>query len=232
MKNFIVLSSGQLISADINKLAQGLAQKGFDGEKLLGWIKNNLAPLRLGQSLQDFHLKFSIENNVKISFEDFETIFNSMCEISTESAVQIKSLTDFLNQSEHDVQLILVSHTNWSHLNWILNQLQSIINPNITHSVICSDKPWDSNAKLLFATSMHSQCTDHPAILNFALNTLHHEDMQILSFLNTIQTFNHPSVHENFTYTSLGNTLSAETIISMTAQILESQHTLSMSYSG
>ncbi|STX52032.1 Uncharacterised protein [Legionella busanensis] len=204
-----VFSLGQFVSSKLDVLKLGFENwfktqhKEVLGEDVWQWMANNLAPLRLGNiTVKQFCDQFNQYFDVNISFTEFNKIFNSMCELDKSSLERVTKFKNFLN-SHDDVQFVLVSHTNYSHLNYILSQLQAIL--PVQQSLIISDEQeWLENEKILFAPSMSSKCTEHSDTLKYAVNKLKLEEKDlVVSFLNTIKKSEHP----NFTYIDPGKDL-------------------------
>ncbi|WP_131781273.1 hypothetical protein [Legionella gresilensis] len=204
-----VFSLGQFVSSKLDILKLGFENwfkaqhKEVSGEAVWQWMANNLTPLRLGNiTVKQFCDQFNQYFQVEISFTEFNKIFNSMCELDKSSLERITKFKNFLD-SHNDVQFVLVSHTNYSHLNYILSQLQNILPEN--QSLIINDEThWLVDGKILFAPSMSSKCTEHSDTLKYAVDKLKLEEKDsIISFLNTIKKFEHP----NFNYIDPGKDL-------------------------
>lgn len=168
------------------------------------WMSLNLAPLRVGTiTLKQFCDQFNEHFKVNITFSNFCNIFNSMCILDKTSIERVAKFKEYLE--EHDeIQFVLVSHTNYSHLYFILTQLQEFLPKGEDTCIISDEMNWSPDEKILFAPSMSSKCTEHPDTLKYALNKLKIESHdQIISFLNTIKEYDHP----NFCYADPGKDL-------------------------
>lgn len=218
-----IFSMGQFISSDVKKLQNGFqayySQQGtsLSGEELwTKWIVPNLTPLRTGDmSLEDFHKEFnqsikSTFDGAEISFEKFQEIFNSMAEVDQSTLERISKFKEYLESNKH-IQFLLISHTNYSHLNFILSQIQDQL-PKF--GVIDAKNNWDDEAHILFVPSMSSKCPDHLGTLNYALEKLKYKlssDTQLVSFLNTIKTFDHEGNYP-FKYVDTGQALKLDLV--------------------
>ncbi|WP_419418997.1 hypothetical protein ACNVED_10635 [Legionella sp. D16C41] len=217
-----VFSLGQFVSSKLDVLKLGFQnwfagqKKEVSGEDVWQWMASNLTPLRLGDiTVKQFCDQFNKHFQVEMSFIEFNKIFNSMCELDTNSLERITKFKQFLDTHEN-VQFLLVSHTNFSHLNYILSQLQNIM-PESQSLFISDEVEWLKDGKILFAPSMTSKCTDHIDTFKYAANKLNLNDNDsIVSFLNTIKKFDHP----NFSYVDPGKDLEKvlETIESLAAK--------------
>ena len=196
-----VISMGQFISSDLSKLKQGFTEyfriqnKPITGEEIWEWMSKNLESLRKDEiTLAQFCQNLNDHFKTDMPFIDFQKIFNSMVELNSDALLRVSQFTELLNKNQ-DVTLVLVSHTNHSHLNFILEQVQSHL-PR-SYGIISIKNDWPNNARILFVPSMSSKCPDHPGTLNYALQKLGiDKDTPVVSFLNSIQTFPHP----NFKY--------------------------------
>lgn len=125
----------------------------------------NLAPLRVGEiTLKQFCDKFNEHFKANMTFSEFSKIFNSMCTLDKASVERVVKFKEFIDGYD-DVKFVLVSHTNYAHLYYILSQLQTLI----PETSIISDELWSESEKILFAPSMSSKCTEHPDTLKYAL---------------------------------------------------------------
>ncbi|KTD68275.1 MULTISPECIES: hypothetical protein [Legionella] len=208
-----VFSLGQFVSSKLDVLKTGFqewfaSQKKDDkeaavsGEDVWKWMAANLAPLRIGAiTLKQFCDQFNAHFKVNMSFSDFGKIFNSMCTLDKTSLERVAKFKEFLDKHD-DVKFVLVSHTNYPHLHYILSQLQKSIPGG--EAAIISDEKWSADERILFAPSMTSKCTEHPDTLKYALKKLKvGEDDLVISFLNTIKEFAHP----DFKYVDPGKEL-------------------------
>ncbi|MCE0723742.1 MULTISPECIES: hypothetical protein [Legionella] len=212
-----VFSLGQFISSKLDLLKLGFqewfkTQKKEDvsGEIVWKWMADNLAPLRVGEiTLKQFCDKFNEHFQVNMTFTEFSKIFNSMCTLDKASLDRVAKFKGFLE--EHDgVKFVLVSHTNYSHLYYILSQLPKLI----PETAVISDDKWSESEQILFAPSMSSKCTEHPDTLKYALKKLKiDKEDHVISFLNTIKAYDHP----HFSYVDPGKDLEkvAETVESL-----------------
>jgi hypothetical protein len=193
----VIFSLGQLISSDVQilkdrfqsvLLAEG---KTVSGEEVWKWLIGYLGKLRLDKiTLDELSAEFNTRFSVSLAVECFTECFNSMCVIEKASLARISALHAFLKQHP-DVYALVVSHTNFSHLNCIMKQLEPIL-PNGRSGIITEQMDGLPDAKLLFATSMYAQCEQHPDTLNWAMNTLKIDrNKPVISFLNTIKKVEH-----------------------------------------
>ncbi|MGQ3888883.1 hypothetical protein ACQUW5_07600 [Legionella sp. CNM-1927-20] len=204
-----VFSLGQFVSSKLDILKLGFQnwfaaqKKEVSGEVVWQWMVNNLTPLRLGNiTVKQFCEQFNKYFQVDMPFTEFNKIFNSMCELDKSSLARITKFKKFLDKHE-EVQFVLVSHTNFSHLNYVLSQLENII-PDHQSLIISDEMLWLKNGKILFAPSMSSKCVEHSDTLKYAVDKLKLEDNDlIVSFLNTIKKFDHP----HFSYIEPGKDL-------------------------
>lgn len=215
-----IFSMGQFISSNVKKLQNGFdvyyAMQGVypPGEDLWNWILQNLTPLRTGEmSLEDFHKKFDNYvygmHYVKIPFEKFKEIFNSMSKVDESTLARIIEFKKFL-ENRDDIQLLLVSHTNYSHLDYVLSQIQHAL-PKF--GIVDIKNSWDNDAKILFVPSMSSKCPEHSGTLKYALDKLQlNPETKLVSFLNTIKTFDCPPYHYSFKYVDAGTVLNLDIV--------------------
>ncbi|ARH01236.1 hypothetical protein [Legionella micdadei] len=217
-----VFSIGQFISSDVKKLKEGFTEyfasrnPDITGEKVWNWMIANLNPLRVADiTLEQFCENLNQHFKTEISFADFQRIFNSMAEVNEESLKRIAEFQALL-EANKDIQILLVSHTNYSHLNYILEQ----IGHRLPHfGVISAKNDWPEKAQILFVPSMSSKCPDHPGTLAYALAKLEvHPETTLISFLNSIQQF---EGHPNFQYISAGATLNPQMIFSQLKGVQE-----------
>jgi hypothetical protein len=188
-----IFSLGQLISSNLQNLKDGfeteLANEGkdFSGEVVWKWMTSYLPRLRLNlMTLEELHIKFNKHFSSSISLERFTTHFNSMSKIDVQSLNRVSELNHFLNVNE-DIYFLVVSHTNIYHLEFIMQQLESVM-PKCRDGIIHGAMTSLSNQKMLFATSMYSQKEKHPDTLQCAIKSLNISlDQPVVSFLNTIQ---------------------------------------------
>jgi hypothetical protein len=113
----------------------------------------NLTPLRTGDiTLEAFHSKFNqdinINFNAEIGFEKFKEIFNSMSVVDEASLERIAEFTKILNDNKH-IKFLLVSHTNHSHLQFILDQISSKLP---CFGIIDATNKWPQDAQIFFCT--------------------------------------------------------------------------------
>lgn len=192
-----VFSLGQFISSKLDLLKSGfqdwfktLKKEDATGEIVWKWMADNLAPLRVGEiTLKQFCDKFNEHFQVNMTFSEFSKIFNSMCTLDKASLERVAKFKGLLDEQDEDIKFVLVSHTNYSHLYYILSQLQNLI----PETAVISDDKWSESEKILFAPSMSSKCTEHPDTLKYALKKLEiGEEDHVVSFLNTIKAYDHP----------------------------------------
>ncbi len=204
---YVIFSIGQFVNSNLDSLKEGFSSwfkensNPNTGESVWEWMRTSgqLKSLRLGQiTTSDLHNAFNSEFDVNMDFKKFSTIFNSMCLVNQEMLDRIKNYKEYLDKTD-GVQFILVSHTNYSHLNFILSQISPILQNTIT--VMSKEKPWDIDAKFVLVPSMVSQCEEHKDTLAFAMKELViTENDPIISFLNSIKGLD----HEKFQYTDPG----------------------------
>ncbi|WP_131796102.1 hypothetical protein [Legionella lansingensis] len=181
-------------------------------------------------TLEDFCKNLNEHFKTAISFLDFVNIFNSMAQVDEQSLERISEFKRFLDENSH-IKFLLISHTNFSHLNYILAQIESRL-PECRSGVIDITNTWAKETQVLFAPSMSSKCPDHPSTLKYAIAKLEiGATTPLVSFLNTIKTFEE---HQNFRYIDAGPTLNHKAITeklneiheSITASIYEKQLTI------
>ncbi|HHT0591812.1 TPA: hypothetical protein ACTXXA_000766 [Legionella anisa] len=220
----VVFSLGQFISSKLDVLKSGFqewfkTQKKEDvtGEMVWKWMADNLAPLRIGGiTLKQFCDKFNEHFQVNMTFTEFSKIFNSMCNLDKASLERVEKFKGFLDA--HDgVKFVLVSHTNYSHLYYILSQLPKLI----PETAVINDDKWSESENILFAPSMSSKCTEHPDTLKYALEKLKiDKDDHVISFLSTIKAYDHP----HFSYVDPGKDL--EKVVETVDSLQESKKTV------
>ena len=212
----VIVSLGQFISSDLKQLKDSfqnsLAQeyKEVDGETVWNWIVPYLPSLRLDKmTLDDLCKEFNTHFSSSLTFADFKKNFNSMSQVDANSFHRITQFRDYL--SEHpDVRFLIVSHTNTSHFDFIMDQLEPVL-PNCRSGVINNQSTADLDSQMLFATSMYSQCEKHPDTLQCAITQLEIDlDKPIISFLNTIQVLENAN---DFTYIQADPVLNTEKVI-------------------
>ncbi|KTC68317.1 hypothetical protein Lbir_2919 [Legionella birminghamensis] len=211
----IIVSLGQLISSDISQFKASFQnsflnrQLKFTGEDAWNWLLPHLPELRLAKInlndlLGDFNSKFS----TTLSFDEFRKNFNSMSQMNSDSLTRMKVLVDFL-QSHPDVQILVVSHSNWSHFEFIMEQLDEIL-PYCRAGLIENDQAIPKG-QILFAPSMTSQCEKHPDTLDWAIKRLKIDlNDPLISLLNTVQAVEGA---EQFKYTPVGPNLRMEDFV-------------------
>ncbi|CAM3127813.1 Uncharacterised protein [Legionella steigerwaltii] len=232
-----VFSLGQFVSSKLEVLKAGFqdwfaaerktekkevsaeGEKTVTGEDVWKWMAANLAPLRVGKmTLKQFCDQFNEHFKVNMTFSEFSKIFNSMCTLDQASLERVAKFKEFLDKHEH-VKIVLVSHTNYPHLHYILSQLKKSI-PGGEAAIISDETQWSEDETILFAPSMSSKCTEHPDTLKYALKKLKTtEDDLVVSFLNTIQKFEHPG----FSYVDPGKDLEK---VMETVEGLQSKNTV------
>jgi hypothetical protein len=208
---YAVFSLGQFVGSNLDLLKKGFSEwfkknsVEKTGDDVWNWLQSSghLKSIRMGKmSVSQLCESFNKEFKLTMSFTDFSNMFNSMCKIDDETLKRIKGFKDFLDKHEN-IQLILVSHTNYSHLHYILSQIGPIFSKDGL-SVIQKEESWNNKAKIVFATSMSSQCEQHPDTLKYALGELKaSKDDTLISFLNSVQAY----THEHFSYADPGKTL-------------------------
>lgn len=187
-----VFSLGQFVSSNLEVLKKGFEDelagwgKTTTGDEVWQWMLPNLAPLRLGGELDAFRVAFNRHFDVDLPFEQFEHIFKSMSTIHETKLNEIASFEDYL-QAQENLKVILVSHTNHTHLNYILEQIKTTV-PEARLGVVYPSCSLSESQRLLFAPSMFSQCVEHRDTLLFSLKQLNldPQDLHVVSFLNTI----------------------------------------------
>lgn len=204
-----IFSLGQFISSDLNVLQSGFQrwfeeqEKKITGKEVWDWIVTKLPRLRIADmTLDELCVQFNEHFKETIDFPKFQQIFNSMSALNQITLSRVAQFKNFLE--EHDqIKFILVSHTNYSHLEYIMEQLQELL-PDVQSSVIGGKNRLSETAQILFAPSMTSKCTGHPDTLKYALEQLKVDDCEhLVSFLNTIKSFEHPK----FSYSEAGANL-------------------------
>ncbi|MBL7478450.1 hypothetical protein [Legionella bononiensis] len=212
----VIFSLGQFISSDLKKLKDSfqtsLAQehKEVDGETVWNWITPYLPRLRLAKiSLEELCQEFNTHFSSSLTFAEFKKNFNSMSQVDANSLHRIEQFRDYL--SEHpDVRFLIVSHTNTSHFDFIMDQLEPVL-PNCRSGVINNQSTADLDSQMLFATSMYSQCEKHPDTLQRAITQLEIDlDQPIISFLNTVQELKDAA---DFTYIQADAVLNTDKVI-------------------
>lgn len=212
----VIFSIGQLISSNVqilkNNFQTALQYEGKNnsGDDVWNWMVDYLPRLRLNKiSLAELCTEYNTQFSTSMSVENFTGCFNSMCEIDLASLARIEKLYDFLNTNP-GIQFILVSHTNFSHLDRIMEQLEPIM-PDCRDGIITGTKTGEQDAKMLFATSMYAQCERHPETLQWTIDTLEIDlNQPIISFLNTIQTIEGA---EHFTYVPVNSNFDVDNVL-------------------
>lgn len=225
----VVFSLGQLISSNLQKLKTGFQTeltkegKNIDGETVWKWITPYLPRLRLDKiTLEDLAQEFNTHFSSSMTFEEFKKNFNSMCQVDASSLQRIRLLQSYLDEHQ-DIRLLIVSHTNTSHFNFIMEQLESVI-PECRTGVLHDNGSSMLDAQIIFATSMFSQCEQHPDTLQRTITLLEIDlDQPIISFLNTIQQLKGAS---DFTYVAADQVLNVEKVI----EILDELHKPALQY--
>lgn len=219
----VVFSLGQLISSNVQTLKSAfqsaLAEEGKDiqGDAVWAWLTSYLPRLRLNQiTLENLCGEFNTHFAASMSVPDFTNHFNSMCRIDEASLARVAQFNDFLNEHP-DIHFLVVSHTNVSHFDYIMEQLERVI-PACRTGIIDNNTTSEQGAQILFATSMFSQCEQHPDTLRYAFNKLEISlDQPIISFLNSIQQVDQAT---DFTYIPADPILNADKVI----EVLSSLH--------
>jgi hypothetical protein len=204
-----VFSMGQFISSKLDVLKSGFQdwltsqKKEVTGETVWQWMAAHLAPLRVGEmTLAQFCEQFNKHFEVNMPFSEFSRVFTSMCVLDKASLERVSQFKAFLKDHE-GVQFVLVSHTNYAHLHFILSQLKETL-PEGESLVINDESEWLKSGQILFAPSMSSKCTEHPDTLKYAASKLElSSDDLVVSFLNTIKKFD----HTQFSYVDPGKDL-------------------------
>lgn len=226
-----IVSLGQLISSNVAtfkksfELALKSEGKETTGDAVWAWLQDYLPRLRRSQmTFEELHDEFIRNFDSSMPFEDFMKNFNSMCLIDEPSLQRISEINALL--SDHrDIQLLIVSHTNVSHLEYIMNQLERVV-PTCKAGILNSSTNNQPPVPMIFATSMASQCEHHPDTLKWALDRLQMDlDQPIISFLNTVQ---HLDGAANFAYIAIP-TLTAEHIIEHAIE-LHGTHSLNLGF--
>lgn len=212
-----ILSLGQLIGSDIKKfenafhLALAAEGKDIEGRDVFwNWLKPYLPQLRRDQiSIKQLCGEFNTHFDASLSVLDFTTCFNSMCEIDDASFNRVSQVNGYLTENP-DIRFVMVSHTNVSHFEYIMQQLECLI-PTCRTGIIDNMTTSEQSVQWLFATSMFSQHEQHQDTLRCAFTQLGIDsDEPMISFLNTIQQVDGAS---NFTYVQMEKTLSVEKMI-------------------
>lgn len=227
-----VLSLGQFISSKLDVLKAGF-QSWFSrqeiektGDEVWAWMAKNLEPLRFGTiSLETFCEQFNTDFDVKMDFATFKSIFNSMSTFDAATVAKLRQMKAFLDETDA-VKVILVSHTNHSHLDYIMDQLEPII-PGCKRGILTAgDNPSVHDAQLFFATSMASKSVPHMGTLKFALEQLKIDlSSQLASFLRTIQETPDPA-YTHFLFSEIGDDI--ERVIHEISALLRSGPGLTM----
>jgi len=140
---------------------------------------------------------------------NFTSCFNSMCSIDETSLARVAKLNDYLDETP-GINIVVVSHTNFPQLNYIMEQLEHVM-PDCRSGIISDETTNEQDARVLFATSMYSQCEQHPDTLQWAVNKLEISlDQPVISFLNTIKTIEHAT---DFTYVPADSVLDVDKVI-------------------
>lgn len=220
----VIFSLGQLISSNLqslkNAFQSALAEQGKDiqGDAVWMWMTKYLPSLRLNQiTLENLCSEFNAHFAASMSVPDFINHFNSMCQIDEASLQRVAQFNDFLTENP-GIHFLVVSHTNVSHFDYIMEQLERVI-PGCRTGVINDTTTSEQGAQIMFATSMFSQCEQHPDTLRCALNKLDIGlDQPIISFLNTIQQVDEAA---NFTYIPAEAILNADKVIEVLGSLHE-----------
>lgn len=208
---YAVFSIGQFVSSNLDLLKNGFTEwfkansVEKTGDDVWNWLSasGHLKSLRVGNmTVSQLVDSFNKEFKLSMSFTDFSKIFNSMCKIDDEGLKRIKSFKEYLDKHD-DLQFVLVSHTNYSHLNYVLSQIGPIFGKD-NLAVMQKEEAWSNKAKVLLAPSMSSKCEQHPDTLKYAFTELKvGKEDNVISFLNTIQKYE----HDHFAYVDAGKNL-------------------------
>lgn len=211
----IILSLGQLISSDLNKFKAAFNQSfterklEFNGDSAWNWLLPHLPKLRLAElQLTDLLKDFNEHFKTNLDFQEFRKNFNAMAQVDEPSLERIKSLNTLLD-SDPELRVLVVSHTNWSHFESIMEQLKGVM-PECRKGLLTQNEEEQPQGQLIFVPSMTSRCEKHPDTLNWALKRLNIElTHPIVSLLNTIQTLEGA---EQFKYIAVGSVLKIDDI--------------------
>ena len=222
----VIFSLGQLISSNLQTLKDSfqsaLADEGknITGEVVWKWMAGYLPRLRLNKlTLDELCCDFNAHFSTSMTLSNFTTCFNSMCHVDEQSLNRVAQLNDFLNENT-GIHVVVVSHTNFSQLNHIMEQLEHVM-PNCRAGIVCDATTGEQEAKMLFATSMYSQCEQHTETLQWAIKKLEiNLDEPIISFLNTIDTIEKIEYATDFTYEKADSILDVDKVI----EILHASH--------
>jgi hypothetical protein len=184
--------------------------KNIAGDEVWKWMTGYLPRLRLNQiTLDDLCFDFNDHFSASMSIPNFTTCFISMCNIDETSLARVAKLNDFLKENT-GINVVVVSHTNFPQLDYIMDQLEQVI-PGCRAGIINDETTGEQEEKMLFATSMYSQCEQHPDTLQWAINKLEIRlDQPVISFLSTIQSIDNVT---DFTYTQADPTLDVDKVI-------------------
>lgn len=203
----VVFSLGQLISSNLEILKASFTEffkamgKNNTGEEVWDYWDTSsiLGDLRTDKrTIGDVHTDFQQHFDVKISLEDFLQKFKSMSKVDKSVSKRIEELYNYL-QEDDDTLFLVISHTNWAHFEYIMEQLKSIIPvPSNKNEILPNNK--DLKSRIVFAPSMLSKKQDHTDTFNWACEQLKLQENSdsIVSFLNTIQS--NKSVGKNFNH--------------------------------
>lgn len=183
------------------------------GDVVWNWMSENLSddpknkvtrldPLRRNDiTIENFAQKcnqeciakfFQEKNNVQItiSTEEFIAIFKSMSQIKETTFDKIRSLNKALNEIDpgRQIRIILVSHTNLCHTEYIIEQLQTEI-PELTLNNFKQDESLEPpTARVLLITSMFTGGVEHPDILKKGLVYLAAHGLEITEGVSCLKT--------------------------------------------
>lgn len=172
MTIYVVTSLGQLISSDFNTLLNTFSEFLISKDKpdaspakFQEWLKPKLRDLRLGAALNTLYDKFLETYQLSptdISFTEFQRRFNSMSLVTEPTKQSLRDLQDKLSTNYEHVKFVVISHTNYSHFPFILNQITSIFSEGQLSAV--NDESWQ-NAQIIFSPSMMLQQEEHADIV-------------------------------------------------------------------
>lgn len=191
---FAVFSLGQLIGArpDIlrgrfNYYLDRHGRGDVTGDDVWAWMQVNIYNLRLGREhFTEFVTRFNQDFNLAVPLDDFATMFNSMVMFSVEARQRIIALYNYIVDNP-GMRVLLVSHTNYTHLRWIMDELHAIL-PNDAVTVLDKIANEIPDAQFVIATSMIMQSMDHRDILVDGLNAMGCGDEGVIvSFTRSVE---------------------------------------------
>ncbi len=205
MSKIIIFSLEQWVRFDINSVKNRLFDLAIEGknppqtaEEVWAWFKNYVPKLCLESSSNDVpsHVLNTVRVHLNKRYDmEIDTVkflenFNAASKMTPEVIADIEHYVDALISGNTGSIVLLVARTNHLYLQSVLTQLEQFA-PRIYEyfTVLDAQSPLNPNAKILIATSMHTQKIDFCDIVQATLPTLPIErPWTILSFLANVVT--------------------------------------------